>query len=67
MNMSHMFENCNSLTSLDISNFITNEIIDISSMFKSCSLLTSLDILNFNAGKVLICLLYLKTVIDFKI
>ena len=48
-----MFENYNKLTSLDLSNFISNEVIDISNIFKSCGLLVSLDISNFNIEKVI--------------
>ena len=43
-----MFYNCNSLTSLDVSNFNTSNVTDMSYMFAYCKLLTSLDISNFN-------------------
>ena len=41
--MSHMFYNCSSLTSLNLSNFNTNNFHNMSSIFYECSSLTSLD------------------------
>ena len=41
-NMSCMFYNCSSLTSLNLSNFNTNNVINMSNMFYKCSSLTSL-------------------------
>ncbi len=38
-----MFYNCSSLTSLNLSNFNTNNVNDMSSMFYNCSNLTSLN------------------------
>ena len=38
-----MFRNCSSLTSLNLSNFNTNNVNNMSSMFSNCSLLTSLN------------------------
>ena len=40
--MSYMFYYCSSLTSLDLSNFNTNNVTDMRSMFYNCSSLTSL-------------------------
>ena len=47
--MSWMFNNCNSLTSLDLSNFNAPKVTNMRGMFKSCNSLTSLDLSNFNA------------------
>ena len=46
--MSSMFEECSSLKELNISNFNTNNVTDMSDMFKGCKLLTELNISNFN-------------------
>lgn len=51
-NMSYMFSQCRSLTSLDVSNFDTSNVTDMSSMFGSCSGLTSLDLSNFDTSNV---------------
>ena len=51
-NMSHMFFNCKSLTSLDLSHFNTGNVTDISRMFTSCSSLTSLDLSHFDTHNV---------------
>ena len=50
--MSSMFEDCNKLSSLDLSNFNTTKVKDMSSMFKNCQVLSSLDLSNFNTTKV---------------
>ena len=42
--MSSMFEECSSLKELNISNFNTNNVTDMSDMFKECKL----NISNFN-------------------
>ena len=47
-----MFYNCSSLTSLNLNNFNTNNVIDMSSMFSNCSSLTDLDLSNFNTSNV---------------
>ena len=39
--MCYMFSNCSSLTSLDLSNFNTQNVIDMRCIFEGCSLLTS--------------------------
>ena len=52
VNMSHMFYNCSSLTSLNLSNYNTNHIIDMSYMFANCTSLTSLNLSNFNTNNV---------------
>ena len=51
-NMSLMFAECSSLTSLDVSNFNTSNVIYMNSIFAGCSSLTSLDISNFNTSNV---------------
>ena len=50
--MANMFQNCSSLTSLDLSNFDTSKVTNMNSMFNSCSSLTSLDVSNFNTSQV---------------
>ena len=50
--MSYMFDNCSSLTSLDVTHFNTANVTNMSSMFSSCSSLTSLDVTYFNTAKV---------------
>ena len=47
-----MFENCLSLTTLDLSNFDTSNVTDMSYMFRGCTSLTSLNISNFNTSRV---------------
>ena len=48
----HMFCDCNSLTSLDVSNFNTDNVTRMDYMFYGCKSLTSLDVSNFNTSKV---------------
>ena len=50
--MSYMFFNCSSLTSLDVTHFNTAKVTDMSNMFWSCSSLTSLDVTHFNTANV---------------
>ena len=47
-----MFENCSSLITLNLSNFNTSSVTDMSYMFENCSSLTSLDLSNFNTSSV---------------
>ena len=47
-----MFYNCSSLSSLNLSNFITDNVNDMESMFLLCSNLTSLNLSNFNTNNV---------------
>ena len=49
---SWMFNNCQSLTNLDLSNFDTSKVTDMSSMFYGCSSLTNLDLHSFDTSKV---------------
>lgn len=51
--MGHMFYNCSSLTSLDVTHFNTANVTNMSRMFSSCSSLTSLDVRNFNTANVM--------------
>ena len=50
--MSCMFDNCESLTNLDMSNFITSNVTSMSYMFRGCAQLTSLDLSSFNTANV---------------
>ena len=47
-----MFNNCEALTSLDLSNFDTSKVTEMICMFSSCSALTSLDVSNFDTSNV---------------
>ena len=49
-----MFSGCSSLTSLDVSNFKTENVTNMNQMFYGCSGLTSLDVSKFNTAKVTI-------------
>ena len=51
-NCTLMFNDCNKLTSLDLSNFDTSNVTNMTSMFNNCRALTSLDVSNFNTSKV---------------
>ena len=50
--MSHMFEYCEDLTSLDVSHFDTSQVADMSEMFLNCSSLINLDLSNFDTSQV---------------
>ena len=50
--MSYMFYKCSSLTSLNLSNFNTNNVNNMSRMFSNCSSLTSLNLSNFYTNNV---------------
>ena len=50
--MCSMFNDCNGLTSLDLSNFNTSNVTNMRNMFNGCTNLTSLDVSNFNTSKV---------------
>ena len=47
-----MFSYCKALTSLDLKNFNTQNVTNMSSMFSDCRTLTSLDLKNFNTENV---------------
>ena len=51
-NMSYMFSDCSTLSSLDLSNFNTAIVTNMSYMFSDCSTLSSLDLSNFNTAIV---------------
>lgn len=51
-NMMEMFENCSSLTSLDVSSFNTSNVTKMTYMFHNCSSLTQLDLSNFDMSNV---------------
>ena len=51
-NMNGMFQNCKSLTTLDLSRFDTKNVTDMSGMFYACLALTTLDIANFDTKNV---------------
>jgi surface protein len=50
-NMYGMFNECNELKSLDLSNFITINVLDFGIMFQECFELTYVNISNFNFQK----------------
>ena len=50
--MAGMFNRCNVLTNLDVSNFKTTNVTDMSYMFYTCGSLTQLDLSSFNTRKV---------------
>jgi len=61
--MASMFYQCKFLTSLDLSNFNTANVTDMSFMFHSCYSLTNLDLSSFNTAKVtdMMCMFYYCT------
>ena len=50
--MSRMFYECSSLSSLNLSNFNTNNVKDMIGMFQLCSSLTSLNLSNFHTNNI---------------
>ena len=50
--MERMFDHCESLESLDLSNFDTSKVKDMSGMFCCCYLLQTLDLSNFDTSNV---------------
>ena len=50
--MYQMFYNCQSLTTLNLSNFNTEKVVAMNDMFYNCRSLTKLDLSNFNTEKV---------------
>ena len=50
--LNSLFYGCSKLASLDVTNFDTNNVIDMSKMFIGCQNLTTLDLSNFNTSKV---------------
>ena len=51
--MGNMFDGCSALSSLDLSSFNTERVINIFFMFYNCSSLTSLDVSSFNTSNVM--------------
>ena len=51
--MSSMFLNCQSLTSLDLTSFDTSQVMDMKEMFCGCGSLTSLDLTSFDTSQVM--------------
>ena len=51
--MNSMFNGCSSLTSLDLSTFVTEKVTNMRNMFNGCSGLTSLNVSNFNTSNVI--------------
>ena len=47
-----MFSGCNSLTSLDVSQFDTSKVTDMYGMFNGCNSITSLDVSQFDTSNV---------------
>ena len=52
IDMSLMFNGCESLTSVDVSGFNTANVTEMYSMFDGCSVLTALDVSGFNTANV---------------
>ena len=50
--LSNAFRGCSSLTSLDVSKFVTNNVTNMSLMFYNCTALTSLDLSSFETASV---------------
>ena len=50
--MSHLFSYCMNLTTLDVSNFNTSNVMYMQEMFYYCRSLTTLDVSNFDTSKV---------------
>lgn len=50
--MGFMFNDCNNLTTLDLSSFDTSNVINMKFMFSNCENLTALDLSNFDTNNV---------------
>ena len=50
--LSHMFENCQNLKNLDLSNFKTNNTLNMSYMFSDCQNIEKIDISSFNISQI---------------
>ena len=55
--MAYMFNEWNSLTNIDLSNFNTQNVINMNVMFAGCPLLTRINLSNFKTSKLLIWML----------
>ena len=51
--MNSMFNGCSSLTSLNLSTFVTEKVSNMRNLFNGCSNLTSLNVNNFNTSNVI--------------
>ena len=51
--MSCLFKGCKSLTNINLSNFNTNKVTNMSGMFYECSSLANIDLSNFNTNNVI--------------
>ena len=51
--MGYMFNGCKALTQLDLSNFYTSKVTNMSYMFEYCTKLIQLDLSNFDTSKVI--------------
>ena len=51
-NICHLFNGCENLINIDLSNFNTNNVTNMSYMFSECSSLNSLNLSNFNTYNV---------------
>ena len=51
-NMSHLFDDCYKLTSINLSNFNTGKVTNMGYMFSDCGNLTSLDVSKFDTSQV---------------
>ena len=52
--MSNAFANCSSLKYLNINNFNTSSVINMTNMFYGCSSLLSLNLKNFNTSSLIL-------------
>ena len=52
--MKNMFNGCENLKFLNLSNFNVSNVIDMEQMFMNCYLLTSIDLSNFKAPMFII-------------
>ena len=50
-NMANMFDQCNNITEVDLSNFDSSIVINTGSLFRGCISLTSVNLNNFNTTK----------------
>ena len=50
--MRFMFRGCSSLTNINLSNFNTNNVTNMSCMFRGCSSLANINLSNFNTNNV---------------
>ena len=52
VDLNTMFNECSSLTEIDLSSFITNNVTNMTSMFRQCGSLVSVNLMNFNFENV---------------